>query len=187
MGAFIKRHVVAAVAATVVLAGGVGVAIAVAQGSDSTGPGEPEPGSIAEPRLIPFEEQETFRPGVPDDPYIDFCPTPEQVEAFAERSGGLDLKPRPPGRMGCSSRGAWTPPDPPYPDPPEEQMTEEEICEQEREWLLEARPVPSDNPLEFRGAKPDGGEIVVYIDGDADYLQSEGINDIHDLAEQGSC
>jgi len=187
MGAFIKRHVVAAVAAIAVLAGGVGVAIAVAQGSDSTGSGEPDPGSRAEPRLIPFEEQETFRPGVPDDPYIDFCPTPEQAEAFAERSGGLDLKPSPPEGAGCGRDGQYRLPEELQTSDPRESLSEEELCQQDKQSLLEAQPIPSDDPLTLQGETSDGREVGVDLDADPEFLEREGIDDIHDWARRMGC
>jgi len=172
-------------AATLAVAAG---AIALAQDSDQTEPAEPAAGSRAEPQLIPFEEQETFRAGAPDHPYIDFCPTPEQIEAFAERHG-VDLEPNPPGRRACSSEGALTPPDPPYRDPAWETMTDRERCIYEEEAFLSARPLPpkpGDDPGTFRGQLPDGREVLAFVDGDPEHLEKT-VDDINDLGRPEAC
>ena len=179
-----RRRTRTALATGVVVACGAVAAIAIALGS-----GQDSPASESSPRpeLIPFEKQETYRPGVPDDPYIDFCPTPEQVEAYAERTGGLDLKPSPPDGSGCVRDGQYRLPAELQTPNRTESLPRKERCQREKESLLEPEPIPSDDPLTLRGKKADDGEVGVDIEGDPEFLKREGIHDIHDWARRMGC
>lgn len=185
-----RKRFVTGVAAMIVATTLATLAIAqdgVPPGSKSAGSSsQAEPGSRARPELIAFEDQERYRPGVPRGPAIDFCPTPEQTEQHLKLYG-FDYKPRPRDGLACSSEGAWTPPGPPYPPDPDESLSEREICEQEKREFLEARPLPSEDPLTLLGEKPNGGTTGIILDADPKWVERERIEDIHDWARGMGC
>ena len=164
---------------------GLIVVAAIAIAHDSAAP-ELEADPAAGPERISFQEQENFQAGVPDDPYIEFCPTPEQVEAFAERSGGLDLKPNPPDGIGCSRTGAWLPPDPPNPDDPVDRLSEEKECKHLKDELSGVTPLPKgDDPRHLDGRRADGSEVGIIVQGPAKNFEDVDIQDFADGLDCG--
>jgi hypothetical protein len=96
---------------------------------------------------------ESIDPG----PSIDYCPTPEQVEAHFEEYG-FDYKPTVP----CGENGEELPPveEPPAP-------SEEELFSQEKEAIATATIAPDadGNPLTIELVLADGSKATMFVDG----------------------
>lgn len=121
---------------------------------------------------------------VPRGPVIDFCPSPEQIDAHLAEYG-FDYKPQPPNGAVCSRDGEVRAPSDPAEDPTP--VSEEERCRDQRQAYLESEPLPDEDndPLTFYGRKRNGGSVGVSIDGEPKAL--EGVEDIHDYARSFSC
>jgi len=156
MASFIKRHLVAVAASVAVLAGGVGVAIAQSRGDIA---GSASDGALAGSSAARPQSGERGV-GVPEGPFVDFCPSPEQTEEHLERYG-FDAKPTVP----CSADGEVAPPQDPIPDDPDDDLSSAERLQQEKEDLLSAQPLPdpTGEGCAVRGEKPDGEIIEIQL------------------------
>jgi hypothetical protein len=147
----VKRHLVATGVALVVLVTAVGVAVAAAGGGDS--PESPESGVRGE--------------GVPEGPFVDFCPTPEQVEAHLDKYG-FDYKPTVP----CTVEGEPAAPTPVQLEDtaadPDEDVSAKERCALAKDRWLSGKPLPDadDDALSIEYETADGQETAVQVFGD---------------------
>ncbi|MEX0755303.1 MAG: hypothetical protein WD556_09365 [Actinomycetota bacterium] len=93
--------------------------------------------------------------GVPEGPYVDFCPTTEQIEAHLEKYG-FDYKPTVP----CGEGGQELATDGNTVEPEEEA--------EEKAFLESARRAPDTDgdPATMEIKLPDGEEGVIYINTD---------------------
>lgn len=141
MRTFIRRHVIATAIVVVALAGAVGVAVAQVGGGDSAA--SPESGTRGE--------------GVPEGPYVDFCPTPEQTEEHLKLYG-FDYKPT----VACTREGEPAPPTDEQradsADDPDAGLSGDELAARLKEELLNAEPAPN----------PDGDPSTI------DYITDDG-------------
>ncbi|MGI9019828.1 MAG: hypothetical protein ACR2G3_03870 [Solirubrobacterales bacterium] len=143
MISFAKHHMIGTLTVIAVFVVAVGVAVAQVGGGDSAE--DPESGVRGE--------------GVPEGPFVDFCPTPEQVEAHL-KAYGFDYKPTVP----CTVQGeAVAAPPPDASDVDRDQgLTEAEALVREKRALLDARPTPSDgNPCTIDGEYANGEPVGI--------------------------
>jgi hypothetical protein len=155
------------VASSLVVAVGVAVAaIAVAQTDSGDSPSTPESGQ----RGV----------GVPEGPYVDFCPTAAQIEEHL-RVYGFDYKPT----VACTSEGeVENPPaqaaaDPPDPD---ENLTPAEAAAREKQRLLNAKPLPHEgDPCTIDARYPDGErvEIIPFVCPEKEVSAAEFARDVY--------
>lgn len=123
------------------------VAVAIAQ-TDGTEAGD----SSAAP------ESGTPGVGVPEGPYVDFCPNPEQVDAHLERYG-TDYKPT----VDCGPDDGAAPIDPTRSD--DDDLPDAVRRAKEKTDLLASRPgqdVDGD-PTTIEGVSPDGRDFVISV------------------------
>lgn len=97
---------------------------------------------------------------LPRGPYIDFCPTTEQIEAHLSEFG-FDYKPTVP----CGEDGKEAPPGPGDEEQPD---SEEELFAAEKQTLLTATRAPDKDgdPLTMEIVLADGTRTTIFIMGD---------------------
>ena len=107
----------------------------------------------------PSEATAVDESGVPEGPFIDFCPTQEQIEAHLEKYG-FDYKPS----VACAEDGKELAPA----DDAEEGVSEEELFASEKQALLTATRAPDTDgdPLTMEIILADGTRTTIFIDGD---------------------
>jgi len=99
----------------------------------------------------------------PEGPYVDFCPTAEQVEAH-QREYGFDYKPT----VACTSKGELVPAEASSSDASAEpggQESDEAAKAREKAFLESLRRAPDTdgNPATIESVDPDGREVVIII------------------------
>ncbi len=94
---------------------------------------------------------------------MDFCPTPEQIEAHLD-AYGFDYKPT----VACSRDGEVGTPKPPYADDPDESLSTAEVVERVKQELLNARaaPNPDGDPTTIEYVTADGRRVEIETFGD---------------------
>jgi hypothetical protein len=143
---FAKRHLVATAIAVTVLGGAVGVAIA--QVGDGDSPESPESGV----RGV----------GVPEGPFVDFCPTPAQTEEHLKLYG-FDYKPT----LACTREGEAPSPTAEQradtANDPDEGVSDTEACKEGKDLLESAVPARDSDgdPGTVEGVLPDGTAVKV--------------------------
>lgn len=102
---------------------------------------------------------------LPKGPYIDFCPTHEQIETHLEQYG-FDYKPT----VACTEDGEELAPSN---NGGEESVTEEELFAAEKEALLTATRAPDTDgdPLTMEIVLADGTKTTIYIDGNPEFFK----------------
>jgi hypothetical protein len=113
--------------------------------------------------------------GVPEGPFIDFCPAPEQVDLHMQVYG-FDYKPT----VACNREGEFQAQTPEQgadaAQDPDEGLSAAETCKLDKANLLSAKPLPDRGP--FEGVLPDGREIVVQVFGDPESLKGQTLRDL---------
>jgi hypothetical protein len=101
----------------------------------------------------------------PRGPFVDFCPTPEQVEEHLAEYG-FDYKPTVPCTNGVqqrSSNAAAVNPDPPEQGAANESDPEAKAREKAFLKSLRRGPETDGNPATIEGIAPDGEEVTIII------------------------
>lgn len=115
-------------------------------------------GSGASPREA--DTQAVDQTGLPEGPFIDFCPTMEQIDAHLDKYG-FDYKPTVP----CGENGEELKTSA---DEQGDLMSEQELNDARKQELLSATLAPDKDgsPLTMEMILADGTEAVLFIDGD---------------------
>jgi hypothetical protein len=146
----------------VVLAGAAVAAVALAQ-SDQGG------GQTSAPQAP------SATADVPEGPYVDFCPTPEQTEAHLAEYG-FDYKPT----VGCNREGKVESAGTGSNGDDANSVSDEQRCQHTKQLLESAKPVPDSDgdPTTMAGELPDGKEVAVDVMTDKPELyQGQTVND----------
>jgi hypothetical protein len=112
--------------------------------------------------------------GLPKGPFVDFCPTPGQVDLHMQVYG-FDYKPT----VACNREGERPAPTREQradaAQDPDEGLSAAETCKIDKAYFLNAKPLPGGA---FEGVLPDGSEIVVQVFGDPASLKRQTLGDL---------
>lgn len=164
----LRRKRILAVFSVMLAVGAAATGLAIAQIGGGDSAASPETG--------------TRGVGVPEGPFVDFCPTPEQTDLHMQIYG-FDYKPT----VACTREGepvAPTPePSPEAAQDPDEGLSAAQTCEIDKTSLQSAKPLPDrdGDPLTREGVLPDGRQIVVDVFGDPDSLKGQTLRDLADI------
>jgi hypothetical protein len=117
--------------------------------------------------------------GLPKAPFVDFCPTPEQVEQHMQVYG-FDYKPT----VACNREGEFQAQTPEQgadaAQDPDEGLSAAETCKLDKTHFLSAKPLPDrdGDAAPFEGVLPDGREIVVQVFADPASLKGQTLRDL---------